>query len=268
MVEHSPIVAFFLFLLGAAAGSFANVLIWRLPRGESIISPPSHCPICGAHIRFYDNIPILSYIFLRGRCRACGAKISPQYIFVELLVAAAYTATYFIYSPTDYLNIIKTLLVFPIFVSIAVIDVRHWVIPDELTIAVAAVGVSTAPFSAGWRSMVDAVAGAALGALIFWAVAVLGKKAFRKEALGEGDIFLIAAVGTLVGWKGVLLTVFIAALLGALGGAVVIAIRKLTKSREGGTAIPFGPFIVTAALVSMVWGERLIAIYVRSVMRF
>ncbi len=260
-MEHSAIIGFFMFALGAIAGRFTNVLIWRLPRRESIVFPGSHCPVCGKHIKFYDNIPIMSYIILGGKCRNCGAKISPRYIFVEAFIGLAFLVTYIFYDPLSYIEIIRMMLVLPIFVAITFIDWEHWVIPDELTIAVAAVGIATAPLLGGWGNILDSIIGCAVGLIIFYLVSILGKKAFRKEALGEGDIYLMAAVGLLVGWVGVLLTIFIAALLGTIGGIVVMLVRKSKKQSDNISTMPFGPFIVIATVIVMSAGDEIIKAY-------
>ncbi|MCD6417601.1 prepilin peptidase [bacterium] len=261
MTGHSAIIGFFMFLLGAITGSFTNVLIWRLPRRESIVFPGSHCPVCGKPIKFYDNIPILSYIILGGKCRNCGTKISPRYIFVEAFMGLAFLATYLGYDVLSYIEAIRMLLVLPIFVAITFIDWEHWVIPDELTIAVAAVGIGTAPLMGGWSNIVNSLIGCALGLLTFFLVSILGKKAFRKDALGEGDIYLIAAVGLLVGWTGVLLTIFISALLGTIGGLAIMLFRKSKKKMDNISTIPFGPFIVVATIIVMAEGDKIISAY-------
>ena len=263
MLEHNPIVAFFFFLLGTIVGSFTNVLIWRIPRGESIVFPGSHCPKCGAKIKFYDNIPILSYIILGGKCRNCSSKISIKYPLIESFVGIAYLLTYLLYPAAPFIETIQMILIIPIFLAISCIDIEHWVIPDELTISVAVVGIAASFIIGGWKMFVSSLIGAAIGAFIFWIISVLGKRAFRKEAMGGGDILLIGAVGFLVGWKNILLVIFISALLGAIGGIIAVLIRKAISHKDTKTdsAIPFGPFICAATLIVIPFGEKMLNWY-------
>lgn len=265
-MQHSGVIGFFMFALGAMAGSFTNVLIWRLPRKESVVFPGSHCPVCGASIKFYDNIPILSYILLRGKCRRCKCRISPRYILVEALMGVSFLAVYLLFSPNEYVSIIRMILVLPPFIAIAFIDWQHWIIPDELTIAIAIVGIATAPVVGGWESMLDIFIGGAIGIAFFWLVAKIGKRAFGREALGEGDIILLGAVGLLVGWKGVLLTTFLAATMGTIAGLIIIAIRKTKNHSKNISLIPFGPFIVLATIITMVAGDKMIRAYLSLLM--
>jgi len=262
---HNPIIAFFLFLLGTIVGSFTNVLIWRIPRGESIVFPGSHCPKCGAKIKFYDNIPIISYIVLGGKCRNCGAKISPRYPFVEAFVGIAYLLTYLLYPADAYIPIIRMVLILPIFLAISWIDIEHLLIPDELTISVAVVGIVASFLYGGWRMLISSLIGAAIGIFAFWIISVLGKRAFHKEAMGAGDILLIGAIGLLVGWKNVLLVIFISAFLGAIGGVITVIMRKAIspKDAEINTAIPFGPFICAATIIVIPFGEKILDWYLK-----
>jgi len=278
MINHDPISAFFFFLIGTAVGSFINVLIWRLPREESIISPGSHCPVCNEKIKIYHNIPILSYLILRGRCKNCKAKISIRYPMVEALMGLAYLAVYLLFNPIHYIQIIGMILMFPLFFAISWIDIEHWVIPDELTISVGVIGIilTLATGAAGvasigftglvitsLKALLNGLLGAALGAFIFWIISIFGKKAFHKDAMGDGDIFLIGAIGFLVGWQGILMVIFISSLLGAIGGAITVLVRKSLKKndKENISTIPFGPFIVLATLVVMIAGDRILGFY-------
>ncbi len=283
MIVHDPISAFFFFLIGTAVGSFVNVLIWRLPREESIISPASHCPVCNAKIKIYYNIPILSYLILCGRCKNCKTKISIRYPMVEALMGLAYLAVYLFYNPVHYIQIIGMILMVPLFFAISWIDIEHWIIPDELTISVGVVGIilTLATGAAGATSvgfagvaiaslkeLLNGLIGAALGAFIFWIISIFGKKAFHKDAMGGGDIFLIGAIGFLVGWQGILMVIFIASLLGAIGGAITVLARKAMKKhdKENISTIPFGPFIVVATLIVMIAGDRILDLYLGSFM--
>ena len=261
MFEHDWITASLLFLLGLIVGSFTNVLIWRMPRRESIVFPGSHCPKCNAPIKFYHNIPILSYIILGGKCRQCKEKISFRYPAVELIMGSAYAATYLLHNPQGYIDIIRMILLFPVFVAITFIDWEHLTIPDELTISIAIVGLATAPFMGGWQNLIHCLIGGAAGIFLFWLISILGKKAFRKEALGEGDIFLMGSVGLLVRWDGMLLTIFLSALLGTIGGAIMMIFRGKKKKGEDASMIPYGPFIIFATLITMIFQDEIIQRY-------
>ncbi len=244
-------------------GSFSNVLIWRLPKRKSILFPGSHCTNCGNKIKFFDNIPIISYIILGGKCRNCKSPISPRYPIIELTVGLAYLFSYLFYNPIEYMQIIRMIIIFPLFLAISWIDVEHRVIPDELTLSVAIVGIVLTPIVYGWQGLINSMIGAAAGALLFWIISVLGKIAFRKTAMGEGDIFLIAAIGLLTGWKGVLMVIFISALLGAIAGTIMIVLSKIysRNHKETDTSIPFAPFLCAATIIVIICGEKLLQYY-------
>ena len=257
---HDVAIAIIFFLLGAAVGSFTNVLIWRLPRRESILFPGSHCPKCGAKIKFYDNIPIVSYIVLGGRCRNCGERISPRYPIVEALMAVSYLLIYLLTDPANILLIIQLAVLLPVFFALSWIDFEHYVIPDELTLSVAVAGVVFAGISGGFKGVGFAIIAGGVGAILFLVISVVGKKVFRKQALGEGDILLIGAVGTLVGVKGVFLVIFLSALLGAIFGIPFVLISRRKKPNSD-SAVPFGPFICAATLITLIWGGKIIGWY-------
>ncbi len=261
------VLALFAPILGGVLGSFTNVLIWRLPRGESIAFPGSHCPVCNGAIKPYDNIPVLSYLILHGKCRHCGVKISIRYPLVELAMAILYTTVFFIYAPENYLAVAKYFLLLPALFALVWIDLEKYVIPDALTIYIAILGLFFTLLDGGFCALWSAFAGAATGGLLFIIIAFLGKKIFHKEALGEGDIYLIAACGFHTGFSGTLLTIFIAALLGTIVGAVVVAIRKIRDTHEENLSmIPFGPCIIVAMLIASNFGQILISWYLSLVM--
>jgi leader peptidase (prepilin peptidase) / N-methyltransferase len=266
MIEAQITVAFFFFVLGAVSGSFVNVLIWRLPRRESIVFPGSHCPTCDKKIKFYDNIPIISWIILGGKCRFCHTKISPRYLAVETFVALAYLATFLIYGPDRIVDIIRMILLIPIFVAITLIDWEHWVIPDELVISVAAIGIASAPFLGGWQFLIEGIIGAAGGALFFWIIAFAGKKIFKKEALGDGDILLIGALGFVLGWQEVILTIFLSATLASIAGIIIMGRNKKPKTTDNVSYIPYGPFIIVASLIAVSFGDIIIRLYLSVLM--
>jgi leader peptidase (prepilin peptidase)/N-methyltransferase len=228
------------FLVGACIGSFLNVVIHRLPRGESVVSPRSRCPGCGREIRASENIPIASFLILRGRCAGCGEAISWRYPGVELLTAAGFAAIFLLDGPG--FQLLRDLLFFSLLVPIAFIDIDHRIIPDELSLGGLAAGLLLSFFPGGdWKG---SFTGALLGGGILYATAFLYEKIRGIEGMGGGDIKLLAMIGAFVGWRGTVATLFFGALLGATGG--ILAMRKGGEGLK--TAIPFGPYLCAAAL--------------------
>lgn len=255
---------FIVIVFGLITGSFLNVCIYRIPRGESIVSPPSKCPSCGTPIKFYDNVPVVSYLLLMGRCRSCKAKVSARYPFIEFLNGALYAVVlnrFGIESPW-------ALLVYLVFTSLLIviffIDLDHQIIPNSITypgIPVAVLLGSTILPDPFFRLELlgarDSVIGFLAGGGFFYLVAVSGKLIFKKDAMGGGDIKMMAMVGGLLGWKGVILTTFAGSLLGSIIGVALIRL----KGREWGSKIAFGPFLALGALISMLWGEEILRWY-------
>jgi leader peptidase (prepilin peptidase)/N-methyltransferase len=242
------------FLLGSILGSFLNVCIVRLPADESVIRPASRCPRCRQPIARYDNIPILSWLVLRGRCRRCGESISWQYPLIELVTGAMWAATVWWWGPT--ITAVTGAIFGTILLGIAVTDARHYLIPDEFTIGGAVIGLALS-LSGGYRGLLDAVIGAALGFGLLFLVGAVGRWMFKEEAMGGGDIKMMAMVGTFVGWKGVLLTIF----LGALAGSLVFVPLTLRKKR----LVPFGVFLAVGAAVTFLAGDVVIRWYLNFV---
>lgn len=251
-------------IFGLIIGSFLNVCICRMPGGISVISPSSRCVSCGTPIRFYDNIPVLSYLLLKGRCRSCKARLSIKYPLVECLNAALYVIALNRFGPGSG----SVLLVYLIFISTLIviffIDLEHQIIPNGITfpgMPLAVILGSTIlpdPFSRSEPLGFGAsVAGFLAGGGSFYLIAVAGKAIFRKDAMGGGDIKMMAMVGGLLGWKGVLLTTFLGSLLGSLTGVSLI----LLKGREWGSKIPFGPYLAIGALVSLFLGQDIFRWY-------
>ncbi len=234
------------FLVGACVGSFLNVVIHRLPREESIVSPRSRCPGCGREIRAWENIPIVSFIVLGGKCAGCGGAISWRYPAVELLTATGFVAIFLLDGPG--IPLLRDLVFFSLLVPIVFIDIDHRIIPDELSLGGLAAGLLVSFLPGGdWKG---SIAGALLGGGILYATAVLYEKVRGAEGMGGGDIKLLAMIGAFVGWRGTLATIFIGSFLGAVGG-----ILSMRKGGEGlKTAIPFGPYLCVAALLSRYLG--------------
>lgn len=230
------------FVVGACLGSFFNVLIHRLPRGESIVRPPSRCPACGRPIRPRENVPIASFFLLRGKCAGCGGRISPRYPAVELLTAAGFAFFAAVDGPGY--PLLRDLVFFSLLVPITFIDIDHRIVPDELSLGGLAAGILLSFLPGGdWKG---ALLGGLLGGGVLYATAAAYEKLRGQEGLGGGDIKLLAMIGAFLGWRGALLTIFCGSLLGVGGG--VVAMRKGQEGLK--TAIPFGPYLCAAALLA------------------
>lgn len=243
------------FVLGAMTGSFLNVCIARLPVGQSIVSPPSACPRCGARIRPWDNIPLLSFLWLRGRCRACGQPIAWRYPLVEALTGVLFAANVYAFGVEPWT--VVACLFCAALVVVSFIDLDHQIIPDVISLPGTLLGLLLA--LPGWGpTFLDRLLGALLGGGLLWAVAVFYEWAREQEGMGGGDIKLLAMIGAFLGWRGVLVTL----LVGSLSGVCVGGLRILLRRVEAGLPIPFGPFLSLGALVALYWGEALIGWYV------
>jgi len=237
------------FWLGAGLGSFINVVAYRLPRDESVVSPGSHCPICGRPIAFYDNIPILSWLLLRGRCRRCGKPVAARYLLVEFLMAFLSLAVWLRWESRPEWTVPAILAVGDL-LALSLIDWETGFIPDALSFALIAGGLLCAPINpllarASWYWSVGASAlGAAWGFLICWGTAELGKRIFGKEAMGWGDVILLAGVGAWTGGTGAYDSLLVGSLLGSIYGVGRVARGELRM----GDPVPFGPFLAAGAV--------------------
>lgn len=242
------------FVAGLVLGSFLNVCIRRIPAGESIVRPGSHCPSCKAPVRPYDNVPVVSYLLLRGRCRSCGERISSRYPAVELLTGAAMVAlvSHFGWTPVlpVYAAFVAALIV------ITFIDLDHQIIPDVISLPGIVVGLLCAAAGLG-PSLGASVAGLLLGGGFLYLVAAGYELLTGREGMGGGDIKLLAMIGAFVGWNGVLTTLLIASFSGALAGGVMIAVRR----GDSRSPIPFGPFLGAGAVFSLFAGDRVVDWY-------
>ena len=248
-----PYLLVFAALLGACVGSFLNVCAYRWPEELSVVSPPSRCPGCDTPIRWYDNVPVLGWLWLRGRCRACRAPISIQYPRVELATAAIWVMAVWRFG-LDW-QALSVAVFFTLLLGIALSDARTYIIPDEFTLGGLAIGLALA-FAPGGIQPLQALLGALLGGALLWAVGAAGEWVFRKEAMGGGDIKMMAMVGAFLGPIGVLLTIF----LGALFGTLIFA----PISYRTGKLVPFGIFLALGAAVTEPFGPSLIDWYVRT----
>ncbi len=252
------------FIFGSVVGSFLNVCIYRIPRGSSIILPPSRCPACGTSIKPYNNIPIISFILLGGKCRQCGAKISLRYPLVEALNGLLYVLVLWRFGLGWH-----TLFLFAFWsamIVITFIDLDFQIIPDSLTLPGIVVGLIAGsltlpdPFDRlsllGFRG---SVIGLLSGGLAFFLIAEVSFRVLRQEAMGGGDIKMMAMVGAFLGWKSVLLTTFAGSLFGSVIG-IFLMVFKRTGRR---TKIPFGPFLALGALLSMFCGQEILSLYLK-----
>jgi len=241
-------------LFGAAWGSFLNVVIYRLPQGQSLIRPPSHCPACQTPIKPIHNIPVLAWLLLRGRCRTCGAKIPATYPLVEALTPACFLLLYLNYGLS--LHFFTSCLFTSGLIALAFIDYYHQILPDQITLPGLALALLYA-FFRGDLTLRQALVGALVGAGILLAVFGAYYLLRRKEGLGMGDVTLMLMVGAYLGWRPAVVTLILGSFAGAIVGIIFIAARK----QDMQTALPFGSFLAPAAFVAMVWGERLVTAY-------
>ena len=264
------ILGAFSFAMGACIASFLNVVIWRVPRGESIVSPPSHCPKCDALIKWYQNIPILAWLALRGKCANCKAPISPRYILIETLGGVLFLAAFWKYGTCGDLAVAaQNTLVAWIWISLMIvgsmIDFDHKLLPDFVTVGGMILGVAVGVIdSCRLQSIAVAMwslCGLALGFGLLWLVRWLGSLAFKREAMGMGDVFLMGAVGALFGPLAVLVTLILSSLFGSVVGLSMMLLSK-TKFRRF-IEIPYGPYICLGCLVWMFWGPQVVNWYVR-----
>jgi leader peptidase (prepilin peptidase)/N-methyltransferase len=257
------------FLFGSIVGSFLNVCIYRIPRRLSIILPSSRCPSCNNPIKPWDNIPLVSYMLLGGRCRFCKARISLRYPLVEFLNAVVYVLVLwrfgFGWHSLIYFAFCSSLIV------IAFIDLDFQIIPDRITLSGIPIGLIAGtfllsdPFSrSSLLGIKNSFIGMVTGFGFFYLVALAGSAIFKKEALGGGDIKLMAMVGAVMGWKAVLLTTF----LGSFAGAVFGIVLMVFKGKGRMTKIPFGPFLALGAVVTLFYAQEILSWYLgRQVIR-
>ncbi|MBN1849932.1 MAG: prepilin peptidase [Deltaproteobacteria bacterium] len=244
----------FAFLFGLIFGSFLNVCIYRIPRKKSLIMPSSSCPHCGERIRFYDNIPLVSYLILFGKCRHCRTKIPVRYPIVELITGLLSLFLFIRYDISIYS--VSIFLFSASLVVITFIDLYHQIIPDVISIPGMIVGlaISFLPGHVGW---LDSIIGILAGGGGLYLVAVLFEKLTGKEGMGGGDVKLLGMIGAWMGWKALPFVILFSSLLGTIvgGGALLIYRRGLQ------TRIPFGPFLALGALAYLFFGDELLAWY-------
>jgi len=239
---------------GLCIGSFLNVVIHRLPRGQSVVSPGSRCAACGAPIRWFDNLPVVSYLMLGGKCRACGAHFSARYLVVELITAAVFVVTAAVFEPG--LLLAARLVFAATLVALFFIDLEHQLLPDAITLPGVVIGLAVSAWAG--PGLISSAAGAALGAAILLAIRWIWKRTTGVDGMGLGDVKMLAMIGAFLGWQQVWLVLFVASLTGAVVGVSIAATGKGSMRSR----LPFGTFLAVAALIASSWGERVIAWYV------
>ena len=244
------LVLTFAFLFGLIFGSFLNVCIYRIPLDKSVAWPPSFCPHCNKHIRWYDNIPVLSFILLRGKCRHCNEKISIRYPLIELLTGLL--TVLFVWRFGISLWTFVVLVTVYALICLSAIDFDLMIIPDRFSLGLIVWGLLFAwanPNFSGvwWQKELYALLGAAVGLLGVLTVALIGTWIFKKDAMGGGDVKLMSGIGALIGWKGVVTTL----VMGSFFGLVYAVILMIRKGKKGADIIPFGPFLSMGALINL-----------------
>jgi len=241
-------------IFGAIVGSFLNVCIFRLPKEESIIWPGSHCPHCKKPIKFYDNIPLISYLLLRGKCRQCHGSISLQYPLVEGITALSSLIVFMEFGPSlsylFYFSFVAALIV------ITVIDLYHQIIPDVISLPGIGVGL-LASLIIPQITFSNSLLGILLGGGSLFLIATVYQWLFKREGMGGGDVKLLAMIGAFLGWKAVILTILLGSLIGSITGIIVM----VSKGKDFKYAIPFGPFLSLGAVIALFYGENLIRWY-------
>ena len=237
-------------VFGLLFGSFLNVCIYRIPRDKSIVWPPSSCPGCGARIKWYDNIPVLSYLVLLGKCRNCKQPISLQYPVIEILTGLL-TGLVVWHAGVSLWAFVLLAAVYALIV-LSVIDLELMIIPDRFSLGLIVLGLAfawTNPHFAGmwWQKELASLLGAAVGLFGVLAIALIGTWMFKKDAMGGGDVKLMGGVGALIGWEGVITTIVFASFF----GLVYAVFLMIFKGKKGGDTIPFGPFLSLGALINL-----------------
>jgi leader peptidase (prepilin peptidase)/N-methyltransferase len=276
------------FAVGAVVGSFLNVVIARVPKRESIVSPGSRCPRCKSAIAWYDNLPILSWLILRAKCRRCGQPISIRYPVVELITGVLAVTVAVRFGPTW--TALGLFAFVAALIALAYIDLDTWLLPHQITWPLLALGLLS-PLWNRSLTWVEAIVGAAAGFAVFAGVALLGEKVLRRETMGWGDVWLLAAIGAWLGWPALLPVILLSAVQGAIVGGTMLVLRRGTPAPPAPVdpapappeavvpstsdddwvppphAVPYGPFLALGALEVLFFGERLVGVWTRLIFR-
>lgn len=246
----------YIFILGLLIGSFLNVCIYRIPRGESISYPPSHCTTCGSKIKPYDLIPVISWIFLRGKCRKCGEKISSRYAIVELATAILFLLTYFQYGVSIYL--VKYLILIPFLIVIALIDYDTMEVYTATTWLAIAMGIISLGVNFYLGEPVSTyVYGAILGAGSITFIILMSKLILGTDGMGWGDAEICGLCGLFLGFKLTFAMMFFSFIIGGVIGVYLLRVKK----KNGRSEMPFGPSIIMAAFLMIIWGDKILNWY-------
>ena len=252
-----------IFIFGLIIGSFLNVCIYRIPLGQSIVSPPSHCPNCETRLKPLDLIPLLSYVIFRGRCHYCGLKISPRYFLVELLTGIVSVVLFYKYGLT--VDFGAFLFLTYILIAVFFIDLEHQIIPNELVIAGLIGGAILFAYNLYLPFQIYAdqrwwnpLLGLVVGSGFLFAVSLIGLALYKgEEVMGMGDVKLFAPIGLFLGWRMTLLALFISVVLGGISSLLLMLLGKANRK----SMIPFGPFIVTGVFITVMWGWDILRWY-------
>ncbi len=242
-------------LLGLIFGSFANVCVHRIPRRQSVAWPASHCPTCAHDIDWFDNIPILSWLWLKGRCRHCGAAIAWRYPMLELVMGISWAALAWHFGPS--LQCLEAVILFFLLWVLTVIDLETGLLPNALTFPGIAMGLGLSAWTGGLAGLIDGLIGAVAGYGIFWAVARIFLLLTGREGMGYGDFKLLAMLGAFMGWQALPFIIFASSFAGAIIGSVFLLLSRKGMRAE----IPFGPYLALAGMVWFLWGGDLLSWY-------
>jgi leader peptidase (prepilin peptidase)/N-methyltransferase len=244
-----PLVA----VLGLCMGSFLNVCIYRLPRGQSIISPPSRCPACGRHLRWFDNVPVVSWVLLRGRCGQCRAPISPRYPIIEIVTAVTWLLIVSL-TPPGWL-LVSRLILGTALIVLFMIDLEHQLLPNAITLPGIAIGLALSFVTP--VGPVNSILGILVGGGVLYAIAAGYYLVRKEEGMGMGDVKMLAMVGAFLGWPAVVLTLVLSSFAGAVIGVLILVWQR----GDMRYALPYGTFLAVATFVAMLGGEPIIAWY-------
>ncbi|GAB6075592.1 prepilin peptidase [Desulfurobacterium crinifex] len=242
------------FIFGTIVGSFLNVCTYRIPMGESVIYPSSHCPKCGEKIKWYDNIPIISYLILRGKCRNCGEKISVQYPLIELLTGILTAGVIWRYG-VSFVSLYFLILIY-VLIVVSMIDLKTMLVPVKLCYFAMVAGILLSLF-VPVISFKDSILGASFGAGIILFIIETYYIFTGKEGMGYGDANIMAVIGAFLGWEKVLLTIFFASLIGSVVGIALMVL----KGKNVKFALPFGPFLSAGTYITILFGDEIIKWY-------
>ena len=240
-------------VVGLCVGSFLNVCIYRLPRGESLVAPPSRCPSCSHPLRWFDNIPVLSWIALGARCRQCQARISAQYPIIEIVTALVWVLIVWV-TPPGWLLASRLVLATALIV-LFMIDLEHQLLPNVITLPGIAIGLAFSLVAP--PGLVASLIGVVVGGGVLYAIAAAYYLVRKEEGMGMGDVKMLAMVGAFLGWRAVILTLVLSSFAGAIVGVVMMVVQRSNMQY----ALPFGTFLAVGTLIAMLWGNALIDWY-------